>query len=234
MKSIAKEAWGNDPIRRVHLVVAIDRLLVRLLETTSWGVWVLKGGYANQLRHPSEARFTEDVDVRIDADISGATPMVTDALTLHIEDPFEFELASPPRELVGPPGGGMRYPVIARLVGQELVRFKIDVSSRDAIVGDLERYPSDPIIKMLDLVPALFPVYPVAQQFAEKLHAYTLPRDVRAARRARLASDPPAAAKGLGSPVRRPPRRDGHRGRNDRRCIREALHVPRSGAPGRP
>jgi hypothetical protein len=128
MKNIAKEAWGNDPIRRVHLVVAIDRLLVRLLETTSWGVWVLKGGYANELRHPSDARFTEDVDVRIDADISGATPMVADALTLHIDDPFEFELASPSRELFGPPGGGMRYPVIARLVGQELVRFKIDAS----------------------------------------------------------------------------------------------------------
>ncbi len=34
MKNIAKEAWGNDPIRRVHLVVAIDRFLVRLPETT--------------------------------------------------------------------------------------------------------------------------------------------------------------------------------------------------------
>jgi Nucleotidyl transferase AbiEii toxin, Type IV TA system len=54
--------------RRIHLVVAIDRLLARLLQAAP-GQWVVKGGYANQLRRPDDARFTEDLDVRIDAAI---------------------------------------------------------------------------------------------------------------------------------------------------------------------
>jgi predicted nucleotidyltransferase component of viral defense system len=130
MKAAAKDFGGHDPVRRVHLVVSIDRLLQRLLATTHWGSWVVKGGYATQLRHPQEARFIEDVDLRIDADI-----------------------------------------------GQALVRFKVDVSSRDAVVGELERHQSDPIVERLGLARATFPVYPVAQQFAEKLHTYTLPRE---------------------------------------------------------
>ncbi len=47
---------------RIHLVVAIDRFLARLLAAVSPGSWVVKGGYANQLRRPDQARFTEDLD----------------------------------------------------------------------------------------------------------------------------------------------------------------------------
>ena len=57
--------------RRIHLVVAIDRLLFRLLEAAP-GRWVVKGGYANQLRRPDDARFTEDLDLKIDAAIETA------------------------------------------------------------------------------------------------------------------------------------------------------------------
>jgi len=187
MRNTASEVRAHDPARRVHLVVAIDRFLVRLLITTSWGAWVLKGGYANQLRHPQDARFTEDVDLRIDADIEDATPMITKAIALDLDGPFTFELASSPRELHGPPGGGLRYAILARLIGQELVRFKVDISSRDAVVGEFERYPSDPIVEQLGMTPGVFPVYPVTQQLAEKLHAYTLPRDVENTRAKDLA-----------------------------------------------
>lgn len=187
MRAIAKDVRGDDPTRRVHLIVSIDRLLQRLLATTDWGTWVLKGGYANQLRHPDKARFTEDVDLRIDADIERATDMVTTAARLDLGDPFSFELAAPPRTLVGPPGGGLRHVLVARLIGQELVRFKVDVSSQDAVVGTLEKHRSDPIVERLGLARATFPVYPIAQQFAEKIHAYTRPRDVENTRAKDLA-----------------------------------------------
>jgi len=178
MRDVAREATGDEPVRRVHLTVAIDRFLVRLLATTRWGTWILKGGYANQLRHPGEARFTEDVDLRIDAAIDAASGMVAAAIAQVLDDPFTFELPAPPRRLPGPPGGGLRFVVVARVAGAELVRFKLDISSRDAITGELERHSSDPVVERLGFEPARFPVYPVAQQFAEKLHAYTLPRDV--------------------------------------------------------
>jgi predicted nucleotidyltransferase component of viral defense system len=182
MRNVAREVTGDEPVRRVHLTIAIDRFLARLLATTSWGAWVLKGGYSNQLRHPGEARFTEDVDLRIDADIDVATGMIATAIAHSLDDSFAYELPAPPRDLLGPPGGGLRFVVVARVAGTELVRFKVDVSARDVITGELERHSSDPIVGRLGFEPAWFPVYPVAQQFAEKLHAYTLPRDVESTR----------------------------------------------------
>jgi predicted nucleotidyltransferase component of viral defense system len=182
MRNVAREVTGAEPVRRVHLTIAMDRFLVRLLATTPWGTWVLKGGYANQLRHPSEARFTEDVDLRIDAEIDVATGMIATAIAHSLDDAFAYELPAPPRELLGPPGGGLRFVVVARIAGTEFVRFKVDVSARDVITGELERHPSDPIVERLGFEPAWFPVYPVAQQFAEKLHAYTLPRDFESTR----------------------------------------------------
>ena len=187
MRNVAREATRDEPVRRVHLTVAIDRFLVRLLATTAWGAWVLKGGYANQLRHPGEARFTEDVDLRIDAAIDLASGMVAAAIGHVLDDSFTYELPAAPRRLPGPPGGGLRFVVVARIAGAELVRFKLDISSRDAITGELERHPSDPVVERLGFEPAWFPVYPVAQQFAEKLHAYTLPRDVENTRAKDLA-----------------------------------------------
>lgn len=187
MRAIAKDVRGDAPTRRVHLIVSIDRLLQRLLATTEWGTWVLKGGYANQIRHPDGARFTEDVDLNIDADIERATDMVASAAALDLDDPFSFEIAAPLRLLVGPPGGGLRYVVVTRLVGQELVRFKVDVSSQDAVVGALEKHRSDPIVERLGLARATFPVYPIAQQFAVKIHAYTRPRDAENTRAKDLA-----------------------------------------------
>lgn len=188
MRNIARDVTGNEPVRRVHLTVAMDRYLARLLATTSWGKWVLKGGYANQLRRPGEARFTEDVDLRIDAEIDSAPGMIAAAIaSAALDDPFTYELHAPPRPLSGPPGGGLRFVVVARVAGIELVRFKVDVSARDVITGELERHPSDPIVQNLGFVSAWFPVYPVAQQFAEKLHAYTLPRDVESTRAKDLA-----------------------------------------------
>ncbi len=187
MKNVAKSVRGDDPVRRLHLIVSMDRFLQRMLATTRWGDWILKGGYANQLRAPDEARFTEDVDLKLDSDISRAKAVIVAAAQYDLDDHFVFEVAGDPRPLVGPPGGGLRFVVVVRLWGSELVRFKIDVSSADAIVGKIERHKSDPIVERLGYKRALFPVYPVAQQFAEKLHAYTRPRDVENTRAKDLA-----------------------------------------------
>ena len=187
MRAVANGVGGAQPVRRVHVVVAIDRFLQRLLHTTSWGTWIIKGGYANQVRNPGTARTTEDVDLAIGADIETATDMLAVAMRIDLADLFAFELAGAPRVLAGPPGGGRRYLVIARLVGLELVRFKVDVSAKDAIVGALEEHASDPTVELLGYESATYPVYPVAQQFAEKLHAYTVPRETENTRAKDLA-----------------------------------------------
>lgn len=163
--------------RRIHLVVAIDRLLVRLLEAAPGG-WVVKGGYANQLRRPDNARFTEDLDLKIDAAIETAPELLASGFAMDLADDFSYEVAAAPAALEGPPGGGLRFVVVARLTGTELVRFKVDVSAADVVVGELESYLSDPVLERLGFRRARFPVYPINQHVAEKLHVLTLPRDV--------------------------------------------------------
>lgn len=175
MTNAAREA-GVVP-RRIHLVLAIDRLLVRLLQAAP-GRWVVKGGYANQLRRPDDARFTEDLDLRIEAAIESAPELLASGFAVALGDDFSYEVATSPAPLEGPPGGGLRFVVVARVAGTELVRFKVDVSAADVVVGDFESYFSDPVVERLGFRRSRFPVYPVNQHFAEKLHALTLPRDI--------------------------------------------------------
>ena len=140
------------------------------------GSWVLKGGYANQLRAPAEARFTQDVDLRIDAPLDQAQTILATAASTDLSDLFSYELGAP-KPLIGPPGGGLRFPVQTLIAGSAFVSFGADVNSKDAVVGKLERHPSDPIVVKLGSPQSHFPVYPIAQQFAEELHAFTRPRD---------------------------------------------------------
>ena len=163
--------------RRIHLVVAIDRLLVRLLAAAP-RQWVVKGGYANQLRRPDDARFTEDLDLKIDAGIDSAPELLASGFAVDLADDFSYEVAVPGAPLQGPPGGGLRFVVVARLAGSEIVRFKVDVSAADIVVGELDSYLSDPVLERLGFLRSRFPVYPISQHVAEKLHALTLPRDV--------------------------------------------------------
>ena len=148
------------PPRRIHLLLAIDRLLARLLEAAP-GRWVVKGGYANQLRRPDAARFTEDLDLRIDAAIETAPELLATGFAVDLDDDLSYEVAASPSALEGPPGGGLRFVVVARLAGTELVRFKVDVSAADVVVGEFGSCLSDPVLERLGLARSRFPVYPV-------------------------------------------------------------------------
>jgi len=174
----AEARRAGVPVRRIHLVVAIDRLLARLLEAVPPGSWVVKGGYANQLRRPEEARFTEDLDLKIEAEIEEATGLLAAGFAIDLGDDFGYEVAAAATPLQGPPGGGLRFVVVVRVAGSILVPFKVDVSASDVIVGDLETHLSDPVVERLGFTRARYPVYPIAQHVAEKVHALTLPRDI--------------------------------------------------------
>lgn len=71
----------------------------------------------------------------------------------------------------------MRIKVTTRLAGSEFVSFHLDVSAGDALVGRATVMPGSDYLTFAGIPPIAFPVYPVVQHLAEKLHAYTLPRD---------------------------------------------------------
>jgi hypothetical protein len=176
MRNLAKEAPGSEPARRVQLTVAMDRFLARMLATTEWGSWILKGGYANQLRAPAKARFTQDVDLKIDVPLDEARALLSTAAATDLSDLFSYRVGAP-KPLSGPPGGGLRFPVLVDLAGSTFVSFGADLNNQDAVVDKLERHPSDPLVGLLGFPMSEFPVYPIAQQFAEELHAHTRPRE---------------------------------------------------------
>jgi hypothetical protein len=154
-------------VRRIHLAVAIDRFLARLLDAVPRGSWVVKGGYANQLRRPDAARFTEDLDLKIEAAIEEANGLLAAGFAMDLGDDFGYEAAAAAIPLQGPPGGGLRFVVVVRVAGSPLVRFKVDVDAADLVVGDLETHLSDPVFARLGFTRSRYPVYPIAQHVAE-------------------------------------------------------------------
>lgn len=72
--------------------------------------------------------------------------------------------------------GGARYPVESRLDGRIFVGFHIDVGSGDAVIEPVEIIKGRNWLEFAGIdSPSLYMI-PPEQQFAEKLHAYTLPR----------------------------------------------------------
>lgn len=112
-------------LQRLMRGAAFDRLLARLFSRTD-APWVLKGGYALELRI-KEARATRDLDLALrEALGAGRGGSVNDAIFAalesaagrDLEDFFSFIVAPAMMELDGAPYGGARFPVDARIDGR--------------------------------------------------------------------------------------------------------------------
>jgi predicted nucleotidyltransferase component of viral defense system len=162
------------PAQRLQQRIAFERLLARLPHD---GAWVLKGGFALQFRYGLQARPTRDVDLRAPCDPTAALDRLRQAAAAAAAaDNFSFEFGEIAQEMQGAPGGSLRVRVVARVAGLEFVTFHVDLSSGDALVDPPDLLQGSDLLQFAGIAPVEFPVYPVAQHLAEKLHAYTLPR----------------------------------------------------------
>jgi Nucleotidyl transferase AbiEii toxin, Type IV TA system len=175
-------------LQRLRRQVAFDRLLARLFQVGEPLAlpWVLKGGYAMELRIKA-ARTTKDIDLTMRSVLSpgekkedkqnlAVLEKLQEAAAVKSDDFFVYTIGEPIADLDAAPYGGARFPVEARLDGRMLVGFHLDVGIGDAVMEPLE------VIKGRDWLgfagistPSLYMISR-EQQFAEKLHAYTLPR----------------------------------------------------------
>lgn len=176
---------GLDVLRlRRH--VAFDRFLARIFSGPA-SRFVLKGGYAFEL-WLDRARATKDIDLSFKIDKGGRQEnkkaveadtlleLLQNLVSTSSRDFFEFVIGKAVMDLENAPYGGWRFPVEVRLAGYVFVRFAIDVAA-----GDLWLEPHDlaPMTDWLGFAGIGAPKVPVIsreQQFAEKLHAYTRPR----------------------------------------------------------
>ena len=179
-------------LARLQKRVAFERLLARLFPEGEGRQqpWLLKGGYALEMRLKHTARATKDIDLTVpDALALGleaaggesVSERVLDRLREAVEkdragDGFEFRVGAPMQDLAMAPLAGARYPVECVLAGRTFTRFHLDVGVGDAIAQPADLIEGHALLAFADIVPARAIVVPLTVHFAEKLHAYTRPR----------------------------------------------------------
>ena len=179
-------AEGID-LQRVRREVAFDRLLCRLFAAPN-APWLLKGGYAMELRVKA-ARTTRDIDLALkrlpkpaagwEGNVTSVLELLREAGRIDLQDYFDFLIGEAVEDLDAAPYGGARFPVDARLAGRSFVKFQLDVSTGDVLREPYELLKGREWLGFAGIPPASFPAISPEEQFAEKLHAYTLPRQRR-------------------------------------------------------
>jgi hypothetical protein len=171
-------------LRRLRRQVAFDRLLCRLFAIPD-APWLLKGGYAMELRLKT-ARTTRDIDLALrrlplvsadwDANVSNVLESLREAGNLDLHDFFTFTFGGAARDLDAAPYGGARFPVEARLAGRAFAKFHLDVSTGDVLREPYETLSGRDWLGFAGIAGTKFSAVSPEEQFAEKIHAYTLPR----------------------------------------------------------
>jgi hypothetical protein len=166
---------------RLRRQVAFDRLLARLFRETR-PPWALKGGYALELRFRT-ARSTLDINLTVQdlAARAGGTNQVIREMLQNmakdaLDDWFEYLIGSPVMDLTAAPYGGARYPVEARMDDRIFARFHLDAGIGDVVIQPLETVVCRDWLGFAGIQTPRVLMISREQQFAEKVHAYTLPR----------------------------------------------------------
>jgi hypothetical protein len=144
-----KDIAGREDVdlQRLRRQVAFDRLLARLFQTGQPLAlpWVLKGGYAMELRIKS-ARTTKDIDLAMRSILKSddkkdgkknfaVLEKLQEAAAFGRDDFFVYRIGEPIADLDAAPYGGARFPVEARLDGRVFVGFHLDQAVLDHETG---------------------------------------------------------------------------------------------------
>ena len=170
-------------INRLRRQVAFDRLLARLFPDDG-APWALKGGYALELRFKA-ARSTIDIDLTLQRVVATAEggdavrtirEMLQAMADVSFDDWFEYTIGPPTMDLTAAPYGGARYSVETRMDGRIFARFHLDAGIGDVVIQPLETVECHDWLGFAGIEKPRVRMISREQQFAEKVHAYTLPR----------------------------------------------------------
>jgi len=169
-------------LQRLRREVSFDRLLARLFAMKE-APWILKGGYALELRL-KEARVTKDIDLALREVLGGNDKPLSESLFAALEkaasvdlaDFFVFMIGPVMKDLDAAPYGGARFPVEARMDNRTFAKFHIDIGTGDVVMTPLDTTEGHDWLKFAGIPVAKYPTISKEQHFAEKVHAYTIPR----------------------------------------------------------
>jgi hypothetical protein len=170
-------------LNRLRRQVSFDRLLSRLFREAPYQ-WVLKGGYALELRFRA-ARSTVDIDLTLQRaeTTSGVDTnqvvreMLQSAVNVSLGDWFEYVIGSPVMDLTAAPYGGARFPVEARMDKRIFARFHLDAGIGDVVMQPLDSIICRDWLGFAGIESSRVWMIAREQQLAEKVHAYTFPRN---------------------------------------------------------
>ncbi len=168
---LARAAGDVARLNRDRKRVAFDRLLARLNETAT-GRWLLKGGFALDLRLSERARFTRDVDIDWQVAEEELLDALIEAAALETEDYFTFQVertGTPPERL----GGSHRFRVNASLASRLFETFVLDVALPSDPVTEHDTLTTSDLLAFAGIDSVEVPAAPLERHIAEKLHAYT-------------------------------------------------------------
>jgi predicted nucleotidyltransferase component of viral defense system len=172
---------------RLRKRVVFERAMVRL-QQGALTPWILKGGFALELRLGNLARMTKDLDLTADLGFFGeATPSpsklsdrLREDLERENEDKFAFQVAEGGDEELPTQGvKSFRFLVETRLDGRRFENIKIDVGVGDPLVPPVEEIKGSDFLSFAGIAVPLIRATSRAQHFAEKIHALTRPFDDR-------------------------------------------------------
>jgi hypothetical protein len=148
------------PLVRLRKMVAFDRFLSRLFSHEP-DHWVVKGGFALQLRLGDRARTTKDIDLLATREVQEIYPHLRDAGALDHGDWFSFEVMdSNPSDIDDI--GGLRYRLHTLLDGRTFERFHIDVGMGDPLLAPVEYLKTPTLLAFAGIAPTIVPCYPIS------------------------------------------------------------------------
>lgn len=171
----------GENIERLRRKVAFDRLLARIsLQDPSF--FFLKGGYGMELRI-AHARATKDMDLtclkRTSDEIEPMSELILQELQtlarIDLNDHFIYQIGQPLSDIENAPYGGSRHNVLVVIDNRPFVEFLLDVGV-DFLIDHVEEVQGINWLEFCGIAAPIIPMISIEQQFAEKLHSYTLPR----------------------------------------------------------
>lgn len=164
---------------RFRQLLIFDRFLARVFAEFDDQA-TLKGGMVLELRL-ERARMTRDVDLRMSGNPDQLLERLQKAGRTELGDFLTFivgpDSEHPTIEGEGAVYEGQRFRAEARVAGKLYgMPFGVDVAFGDVLLGEPEILVGSHFLDFIGVPPTSIRIYPRESHLAEKVHAYTLPR----------------------------------------------------------
>ena len=182
-----RERETGEPLVRMRKRLVFERCIVRLQREPN-SPWVVKGGFALELRLGLQARMTKDLDLGVDLGYFGGriqsstevAQKLREDLGHATEDGFAFVVPHTGEHTLPIPGVQVyRFTVEARLDGREFDKIKVDVGIGDPLIPPFEELKGSDLLSFAEIPAVTIRATSRAQHLAEKVHALTRPFDDR-------------------------------------------------------